>query len=539
MQVLELLLFIIPTYILSLSIYGYGYAFKNIFLKVEEDNLAIIGFYGVFLILVISYLTNIFFKHGEIHNLILFAVGIICLFGSKKFKNTLKINLIIFLFAIGFLIFKNHDDFSYYHFPYILNLIEDKLVIGIGHLNHGFRTPSSIFYLQSLTYLPHIEFYYLNFFMLFFLATVNLYFIYDINIKLYQEKFKPIILFNLISLLFINVKFYRLSEYGTDLVGQILLFVITSRLIYFISEKSVKKNNIYSILILTFFLITLKSYFILYLLILLIVLFHILKKENFAFVKKLLNFKLFLILFTLLIVHFKTNFFNTGCILYPISQTCFESFSWAVPKSSADAMSLWYEQWSKAGANPNYRVENPEIYVKNFNWLPNWIDSYFFNKVSDYLLSLAVLSLFFWVIFYKKDENSKEKFHYKSVLIIYLIIFLEWFFNHPALRYGGYGVSSCLVFLFIADTLKNRKFFEKKKIIFAIIFLSIALYNIRNINRLSDEFVKYNYNFLNDPRYEISEHHLRIKKQMIDIKKGINVQELKYKKINNYDIFYN
>ena len=87
-------------------------------------------------------------------------------------------------------------------------------------------------------------------------------------------------------------------------------------------------------------------------------------------------------------------------------------------------MSLWYEQWSKAGANPNYRVENPEIYVKNFNWLSNWIDSYFFNKVSDYLLSLAVIILFFWVIFYKKDENSKEKFHYKSVLIIYLIILL-------------------------------------------------------------------------------------------------------------------
>ena len=66
----------------------------------SSQNVAIIGFYGVFLILVISYLTNIFFKHGEIHNLILFAVGIICLFGSKKFKNTLKINLIIFLFAI-------------------------------------------------------------------------------------------------------------------------------------------------------------------------------------------------------------------------------------------------------------------------------------------------------------------------------------------------------------------------------------------------------------------------------------------------------
>ena len=26
----------------------------------------------------------------------------------------------------------------------------------------------------------------------------------------------------------------------------------------------------------------------------------------------------------------------------------------------------WYEQWSKAGAGPNFGVENPELYIKNF-----------------------------------------------------------------------------------------------------------------------------------------------------------------------------
>ena len=33
------------------------------------------------------------------------------------------------------------------------------MIIGIGPLNHGFRTPSSIFYLNSLFYLPYIEYY--------------------------------------------------------------------------------------------------------------------------------------------------------------------------------------------------------------------------------------------------------------------------------------------------------------------------------------------------------------------------------------------
>ena len=538
MHVLELIIFLVPTYILSLSIYGYGSFFKKFFLKTEEDNIALIGLYGAFFLLIISYFTNIFIAHGMIHNLLIFVAGLIFLLNNKKLKSILKGNLILFLFILGFLIFKNHDDFSYYHFPYILNLIENKLLVGIGNLNHGFRTPSSIFYLQSLTFLPYLKFSYLNFFMLFFLATVNLYFIYDINNKLSQKKFKAIIFFNLISLLFINVKFYRLSEYGTDLVGQILLFVITSRLIYFLSEKSIKKNNVYSILILTFFLITLKSYFILYVLIFLIVAYQILKRESLIYFINLLNFKIIFVILALMMLHFKTNFFNTGCIIYPVAQTCFENFSWSIPKSSADAMSLWYEQWSKAGANPNFRVENPEIYVKNFNWIGNWINNYFFTKVSDYLLSLTVLIIIFISIFYKKDENFIEKLNFKSIFLIYLIIFFEWFLNHPALRYGGYGIFSCLIFLLLSNFLQYKKLFEKKKLVYAIIFLSIILFNLRNINRLNDEYVNYNYNFLSNPKFDITEHHLRIKKQMKEIKLGVNVQEIKHKTSYNYEIFY-
>ena len=37
----------------------------------------------------------------------------------------------------------------------------------------------------------------------------------------------------------------------------------------------------------------------------------------------------------------------------------------------------WYEIWSKAGATPNYRVDNFEEYLKNFNWVSNWVDKYF------------------------------------------------------------------------------------------------------------------------------------------------------------------
>ena len=62
-------------------------------------------------------------------------------------------------------------------------------------------------------------------------------------------------------------------------------------------------------------------------------------------------------------------------------------------------MNNWYEQWSKGGAGPNFRVDNPAEYIQNFNWIINWIDVYFFNKVSDFLLSLVLLSLIFFLLF--------------------------------------------------------------------------------------------------------------------------------------------
>ena len=72
-------------------------------------------------------------------------------------------------------------------------------------------------------------------------------------------------------------------------------------------------------------------------------------------------------------------------------------------------MNNWYELWSKGGAAPNFRIENPEEYIKNFNWVNNWINDYFFNKVSDFIFGLILLvgivSLFFREAFFSKKKN--------------------------------------------------------------------------------------------------------------------------------------
>ena len=66
-------------------------------------------------------------------------------------------------------------------------------------------------------------------------------------------------------------------------------------------------------------------------------------------------------------------------------------------------MNNWYELWSKAGATPNSRVDNPDEYIKKFNWVLNWFDEYFFNKVSDTLLgTIFIIGVFIFLFYGKK-----------------------------------------------------------------------------------------------------------------------------------------
>ena len=77
----------------------------------------------------------------------------------------------------------------------------------------------------------------------------------------------------------------------------------------------------------------------------------------------------------------------------------FENLPWSISKQEVSDVRVWYELWSKAGATPNYVVENRIEYISNFNWFFNWVNNYFFNKFSDYLLSLIVIGIIIFSFF--------------------------------------------------------------------------------------------------------------------------------------------
>ena len=60
-------------------------------------------------------------------------------FKKKKKKKKLFIYLLIFLILIPIYISqKYHEDFGYYHLPYIINLINEKIIFGLANVNRAF-----------------------------------------------------------------------------------------------------------------------------------------------------------------------------------------------------------------------------------------------------------------------------------------------------------------------------------------------------------------------------------------------------------------
>ena len=151
-------LYIFILYYLSIpvSLIGYGLFFFSINKNLKISlNYGYAGLTGLLILCIYSYLSSLFIPHNELHNILVLLLGLICFFSSKlKNDNQNKILFVLLIiYFLGFLIFKTHDDFPYYHFNYSYYLTQMPTAMGIGNFNLGLRTPSSIFYLNSLFYL--------------------------------------------------------------------------------------------------------------------------------------------------------------------------------------------------------------------------------------------------------------------------------------------------------------------------------------------------------------------------------------------------
>jgi len=213
--------------VIMVSTLGHGLIFTKIF-KLERFNynFGIIGIFGLFLLSFVGSFSHLFFSHNYIHNLIVIFLGLTYIFFVKKasFKDFKLILIVFLLLFIAFVIAKTNEDFGYYHLPNSLQFSQQKLQFGLGNLNHGFKHISSIFMLMSLHYLPFIKFYLFNLTNYLFLVFFITFILIEIFNKNKENDHTTSLMLAIFFVLFLS-KFNRLAEYGSDISGQILIFI--------------------------------------------------------------------------------------------------------------------------------------------------------------------------------------------------------------------------------------------------------------------------------------------------------------------------
>lgn len=506
-------------FLISISVIGFGRFYCNFFFKNHNINIGFQGLCGIFILIIYSYTSHLFFPHSIEHNSLFLLIGLFffVFFNQKKIDKVLIIifSLNFFILFIALLIFKTHDDFPYYHFAYSYYLTQEPLLVGVGQFNHGFRTPSSLFYLNSLYYLPFIKYYSFYIPSLLFYSFSNLIIILKVYEYLKKKSYDYLFFLNILIFIFINIFFYRLQEHGTDRSAQILIAILFLQIFQIIKFDKDFKKEISLMLIPFGLIISLKAFYILYLVLFLPLIYICYVDKKFNLIKFLFKDNCFYLFLYLLSLIFLIYLLNTGCLLYPLAITCFDNFQWSIGIDETVKMNQHYQLWSKAGKTPNYSVLDPEIYLSNLNWISNWINLYFFNKVSDFFLGLLVMATIVLLFFYKKGNLARSNKKYKNIIILYsLILFLlvEWFFNHPALRYGGYIIFTLLILiptsLFLERNHVNAKVIVPR--LYVLLVITIIIFLARNILRVNNEIIKYDYKPLSYAFYYIDQNHFRV-----------------------------
>ena len=130
-------------------------------------------------------------------------------------------------------------------------------------------------------------------------------FIYLIKQRLQQKKYDKFFFLSLLFFVFTLIFFYRIAEHGTDRSAQILIFLLIIKLLVIINFDEGIRENIIKILIILGLVISLKSFYILYLAFSFPVFYYFIKDKKFINILLIFNnyfFYFFLSIYYLLIL---------------------------------------------------------------------------------------------------------------------------------------------------------------------------------------------------------------------------------------------
>ena len=480
MILFKTLIFSLSLLFFSTSVAGFGRILSS---KISRNFFQDV-FLGFVTISFIITIIHFFFKINLLISFLIFIFGVANFFYKSKFflSNLIKREniyhfLIVFLLIPIFLSQKYHEDFGYYHLPYALSFIEEKIIFGFANIDKPYVYNSIWLNLYSIFFLNDKDY---NFITLPSFLLFLSFILFSTNQLLSKNEKVASDYFLFITLFYFILKFTRISEFGVDLPA-VIFSVLTIYYFLRFSETSFKDERIEY-----FFLVSIFSIFSILIKlstipVLLLPIFLYLKYfQDLKF--EVFKFK-FLFVYILFVTFFIQQFIYTGCLFFPNNLTCL-NVSWL----NEDNMNLSHELElnNKSYSSLAKDYFTPEEYLRNFNWFSFWLKRNF-TEISEHLLTI-ILPLILFLLFQKKKINSNFVFEDKIGLYFYLIFGLVFWLNYsPVYRFGTH-LFLTLVFILFISNLASKNFSKKLFLFFLIsyVFFSfskniVRLNNVKNI----------------------------------------------------------
>lgn len=488
--------FIILFFFFITATIGYGVFLLKI-LNISKSKLyvGISGIVGLFFYAFIITFLHFFFEISEKTNLLILLLGLVIFILIKKnelfdnFQFNLKKTLLIFFLITIFLMFygyKPHEDFGFYHLPYIKSFLSEKIIFGFVNINDAYLWNSMLLNLSTLFVLPHfgikgVFIVPIIFYFFFILILIN-----EIFLNLKNNYFYPSFIFSSLVLFYFILKFSRIAEFGVDIPSHILALLVILYFIKFFEFDNISNQKRYHYVVLIFLLsifsLTVKISNISILIFPLFILIL-----NFKF----LNFKniLFSIIFllTFLLLWIVQQFIFSGCFFFPFNFTCFDTI-WSSKKNIQDIVSLLEVTNKSFGLYKGQLVASE--YIQNFNWISNWFSR---NKIefAEHILAILISPFFLLLInTYLPNKNKKfffiirSRYFYLAIIFYVFLSFLIWLTKSPVARFAIPFFIVTIFFIIYLLSIKIKYLNFNNKLIFVIILICLIFNLNKNFLRI-------------------------------------------------------
>ena len=475
MIIFETLIFCLLTLLSFISLSGYGLAYTARY----KLNILTSFFLGFVILGLLITTIHFFYKINLYINISILLIGIIFFFINRKPYNLKTYNKKIYIYILIFcalipifLTHKYHEDFGYYHLPYLITFAEQKLIFGLANTNDAFVHNSLWLNIIGIHFMPKN----FNFVILFTFLVYACFIIFCFkrNFEVFEKKVSNY--FIIICLFYLILKFTRLSEFGNDIPATIFSIFGIFYFLKFIEVKNLEKKNKFFFLnfVFTIFAILVKFSSIP---LILLTMYILLKNYRILF-KQILRVE-FIIIYLLIFTFLIQQFFYTGCLIFPSKISCL-NVSWfndeiLFLRKSLELTNKSYYNFSD--------IFSKDEYLKDFNWIPFWFQRNI-NEILEHVFTI-IIPIILVLFFSKKKEKKFLIFNEKKIFILFLIIyFIFWFKFSPVLRFA-IPLFLSLIFILTINFFAYREITKK---IFIITFSIALVFNLsKNTVRLSQK----------------------------------------------------